>query len=309
MWADTADTRSHRTQSGDGLAGAAGGRGRHPLASPAPIPYIPPMTDLPDSGFIIAPIPGTGPRPGWMARLSKGLSRSSAQLSEQVVATLTKKKLDQADLDALEEMLIEADLGPEAAARVAERFGQGRFGKEATEAEVRESLAEAIAGEIRHREGRFAPLEGPVGVKLPRPRVVLFVGVNGSGKTTTLGKIAADLTRRGARVLIAAGDTFRAAAIEQLAVWADRAGAPIVSRPAGFDAAATEPWRTVAGRLQAGGLRRRGARLRGGGARPPRGLRRGADRHRRPPAEQGRADGRAGQDRARAEEARPGLPP
>ena len=197
------------------------------------------MSDAPaDSGFIIAPIPGTGSRPGWMARLSKGLSRSSAQLSEQVVATLTKKKLDQSDLDALEEMLIEADLGPEAAARVAERFGAGRFGREATETEVRESLAEAIAGEIRHREGRFAPLEGLVGVGGSRPRVVLFVGVNGSGKTTTLGKVAADLSRRGAKVLIAAGDTFRAAAIEQLAVWAERAGAPLVSKPAGFDAAA-----------------------------------------------------------------------
>ena len=197
---------------------------------------MPPMSDPrpDDGGFIIAPIPGTGPRAGWMVRLAKGLSRSSAQLGESVVATLTKKKLDQADLDALEEMLIEADLGPEAAARIAERFGAGRFGKEATEAEVRESLAEAIAHEIRHREGRFAPLDGFGG----KPKVVLFVGVNGSGKTTTLGKVAADLTRRGARVLIAAGDTFRAAAVGQLAVWAERAGAEFVSREPGFDAAA-----------------------------------------------------------------------
>ena len=192
------------------------------------------MTDVPDSGFIIAPIPGTGPRPGWMQRLSKGLSRSSAQLGEQVVATLTKKKLEQADLDALEEMLIEADLGSEAAGRIAERFGAGRFGKEASESEVRELLADAVAAEIRHREGRFAPLEG-FGSK---PKVVLFVGVNGSGKTTTLDKIAADLRRRGAKVLIAAGDTFRAAAIEQLTVWAERADAPIISKPAGSDAAA-----------------------------------------------------------------------
>ena len=143
------------------------------MASAAAIAYMPPMSDAPaDGGFIIAPIRGTGPQPGWMQRLAKGLSRSSTQLSEQVVATLTKKKLDQADLDALEEMLIEADLGPEAAARVAARFGEGRFGKEASEIEVRESLADAIAGEIRHREGRFAPLEGPVGVKPSRPRVV-----------------------------------------------------------------------------------------------------------------------------------------
>jgi len=130
-------------------------------------------------------------------------------------------------------MLIEADLGPAAAGRITERFGRERVGREATDIEVKESLADAIFHEIAHREGRFDPLA----VKA-RPVVVMFVGVNGSGKTTTLGKIAADLTAKGAKVLIAAGDTFRAAAIEQLTVWADRAGASIISKPAGSDAAA-----------------------------------------------------------------------
>ncbi len=193
--------------------------------------YMDAMTDAPDTGFIVAPIPGTGPRPGWLQRLSKGLQRSSDRLSTEVVGALTQRRLSQDDLDALEEMLIEADLGPAAAAKVAEAFGRARVGKEADESEVRESLAEAIAAQIVHREGRFAPLGGP------RPYVVMFVGVNGSGKTTTLGKVAADLGRRGAKVLIAAGDTFRAAAIEQLAVWAERAGAPVEARGAGADAA------------------------------------------------------------------------
>ena len=171
------------------------------------------------------------PKQGWFARLTEGLSRSSQAMTEQVTAVLTKKPLDQEQLDALEEMLIEADLGPEAAARITERFAEARFGKSSTEEEVKEALAEAVARELIPRQGDFDPLSGP------KPCVILFIGVNGSGKTTTLGKIAADLTSKGARVLIAAGDTFRAAAVEQLKVWADRAGAEFMSRPTGSDAA------------------------------------------------------------------------
>jgi fused signal recognition particle receptor len=190
------------------------------------------MTDEQDSAFIVAPIK-TGLETSWLQRLTKGLSKSSKELGEQVTAVLTKKKLDQETLDDLETMLIEADLGTAAAGRITARFGAERVGREATELEVKESLAEAILGEIAHREGRFDPLA----VK-GRPAVVMFIGVNGSGKTTTLGKIAADLKAKGAKVMIAAGDTFRAAAIEQLAVWADRAGTEIISKPAGSDAAA-----------------------------------------------------------------------
>jgi len=168
---------------------------------------------------------------GWFARLTEGLSRSSQQMTEQVTAVLTKKPLDQEQLDALEEMLIEADLGPAAAARITERFAELRFGKSSDETEVKEALAEAVARELTPREGTFDPLSGP------KPYVVLFIGVNGSGKTTTLGKIAADLTSRGAKVLIAAGDTFRAAAVEQLKIWADRAKAEFMSAPTGSDSA------------------------------------------------------------------------
>jgi fused signal recognition particle receptor len=169
---------------------------------------------------------------GWFSRLTEGLSRSSKQLTESVVSVVAKKPLDQAQLDALEEMLIEADLGPDAAARITAAFAKARFGKESSEAEVKEALAEAVAAELIPRQGRFDPLAGP------KPYVVLFIGVNGSGKTTTLGKIAHDLTSKGAKVLIAAGDTFRAAAVEQLKVWAERSGADFLSKPQGSDAAA-----------------------------------------------------------------------
>ena len=169
---------------------------------------------------------------GWFSRLTEGLSRSSKQMSEQVVqAFATREPLTAAQLDALEEELIEADLGPAAAARIAARFGELRFGKASDETEVRTALADAVAAELLPRQADFDPLSGP------RPYVVLFVGVNGSGKTTTLGKIAAKLTREGAKVMVVAGDTFRAAAVEQLKIWAERAGAHFEARRQGADAA------------------------------------------------------------------------
>jgi fused signal recognition particle receptor len=173
----------------------------------------------------------TEPKKGWFQRLTQGLSRSSKQMTEQLTSAFVKAPLDQAKLDELEEMLIEADLGPHSAARITARFGEGRFGRAIGEDEIKQALADAIGEELAAREGDFDALSGP------RPYVVLFIGVNGSGKTTTLGKIAADLKARGARVLVAAGDTFRAAAVEQLKVWADRAGADFMSRPTGSDAA------------------------------------------------------------------------
>ncbi len=169
---------------------------------------------------------------GWFKRLTAGLSRSSKEMTDQVTSVFVKKPLDQDQLDQLEEMLIEADLGPHAAAKITKAFGDARFGKSSTEEEVKEALAAAVSAELVNREGVFDPLSGP------RPYVVLFVGVNGSGKTTTLGKIAADLRAKGAKVLIAAGDTFRAAAVEQLKVWAERAGADFMSKGLGADSAA-----------------------------------------------------------------------
>ncbi len=169
---------------------------------------------------------------GWFSRLTEGLSRSSKQITESVVSVVARKPLDQTQIDRLEEMLIEADLGPAAAASVTAAFAKSRLGKESSEEEVKLALADAVAAELIPRQGRFEPLAGP------RPYIVLFIGVNGSGKTTTLGKIAADLRSQGAKVLIAAGDTFRAAAVEQLKVWAERSGATFMSAPQGSDAAA-----------------------------------------------------------------------
>ncbi len=171
------------------------------------------------------------PKKGWFQRLSQGLSRSSKQMTDQVVSAFVKDPLSEASLAQLEEHLLESDLGPAAAARIVERFRSLKFGKDAPEREVKEALAEAVAAELAPRQATFDPLSGP------KPYVVLFVGVNGSGKTTTLGKIAADLTAKGAKVMIVAGDTFRAAAREQLKVWAERAGAHFESRRDGADAA------------------------------------------------------------------------
>jgi fused signal recognition particle receptor len=172
------------------------------------------------------------PKRGWFQRLTEGLSRSSKQMGEQITQTFVAKvPLDQAKLDELEEMLIEADLGPHSAARITARFAEEKFGKAVDETDIKEALAQAIGDELSARQGDFDPLSGP------KPYVVLFIGVNGSGKTTTLGKIASDLKSRGAKVLIVAGDTFRAAAVEQLKVWAERAGCDFASRPTGSDAA------------------------------------------------------------------------
>jgi fused signal recognition particle receptor len=148
------------------------------------------------------------------------------------VGALTKVELHEDAIAELEDMLVEADFGPAAASRIANAYSRGRVGLLATRKEIMEGLAAAIAKELEPYQGRFQPLaEGK------KPYVVLFVGVNGSGKTTTLGKIAADLRRRGAKVMIAAGDTFRAAAIEQVKVWGERAGAPVIAREIGADAA------------------------------------------------------------------------
>ena len=171
------------------------------------------------------------PKKGWFQRLSQGLSRTSKQMTDQVVSTFVREPLSEASLERLEEHLLESDLGPAASARIVERFRALKFGKDAQENEVREALAEAVAAELSPRQAPFDPLSGP------KPYVVLFVGVNGSGKTTTLGKIAADLTAKGAKVMIVAGDTFRAAAVEQLQVWGERNQIAVIAQHTGADSA------------------------------------------------------------------------
>ncbi|MBL8538559.1 MAG: signal recognition particle-docking protein FtsY [Hyphomonadaceae bacterium] len=163
--------------------------------------------------------------------LFEGLRKSSGKLAEGIASVFSKEKLDAAALADLEESLIAADMGATAAARISAPLAERRFNKEKGLDEAREALAHEIAQILKPREGALDLSSGP------KPRIVLVIGVNGSGKTTTIGKLAKNLTDVGGKVVIGAADTFRAAAIEQLKVWADRAGAEFVASSQGADAA------------------------------------------------------------------------
>ncbi len=173
---------------------------------------------------------GTSDRRGWWQRLKHGLKRSADRLSGGIAEIFTKRRLDDEALDELEELLILADLGVETARHLVERLRARRFGREIAPQEVREVLAEEIAALL---EPVAQPLEIPPG---RRPFVVLLAGVNGSGKTTTAAKLARHWRERGLTVMMAAGDTFRAAAIEQLRIWGERLGVPVVAGEPGADA-------------------------------------------------------------------------
>jgi fused signal recognition particle receptor len=171
-------------------------------------------------------------RKGWFQRLTSGLSLTSDKLVGGITALFTKKKLDAATLQELEDLLITSDLGVATAAKLTANLAREKFDKEVTDEEVREAFAADIT-EI------LAPVAKPLEINPSnRPHVVLVCGVNGSGKTTTIGKLAQQWKTEGKTVWLAAGDTFRAAAIEQLQVWGQSAGVPVVARPQGSDPAA-----------------------------------------------------------------------
>ncbi len=171
------------------------------------------------------------PKQSWWRRLSAGLKRTSSSLGTAVADLVTKRKLDRAMLDDIEDVLLRADLGTEVAARIAEAVGKGRYDKSVSA----EDVTTIVATEVEKVLGPVAkPLEIDAAQK---PFVILVVGVNGSGKTTTIGKLAAKLTAEGRKVMLAAGDTFRAAAIEQLKVWGERNKVPVVARAQGSDSA------------------------------------------------------------------------
>ncbi len=165
----------------------------------------------------------------WWKRLSGGLGRTSSSLGGAISGLVSKRKLDAETVEELESELIRADLGPEFAARIAAVLGQGRFEKAIASDEVKAILA----GEI---EKVLAPVARPLEVSA-RPFVILVAGVNGSGKTTTIGKLAARFRAEGKSVMLVAGDTFRAAAIDQLKIWGERTGANVMASEAGADAA------------------------------------------------------------------------
>lgn len=173
--------------------------------------------------------PATGS--SWFQRLKSGLSKTSSQLTSGITSVFTQRKLDASTIDDLEDILVQADLGVATAMRIADTISDGRFAKGISADEVREILAAEV-------EAVLAPVAKPLDTNRGlKPHVILMVGVNGAGKTTTIGKLAAQFRAEGRSVLVAAGDTFRAAAVDQLKVWAERTGADFMSRDVGADAA------------------------------------------------------------------------
>jgi len=187
-------------------------------ATPAPPPDLQPDDVEP------------APKKNWFSRLASGLKKSSDQLTDNIGAIFTKKKLDDETLEQLEDVLIQADLGIETAVEITEKLAKDRFDKEISVEEIRTVLRDEVAKVL-------APVALPLVFDgANSPHVILMVGVNGSGKTTTIGKLTAKLTAEGKKVVLAAGDTFRAAAVEQLQVWGERSGVEVITRPTGADA-------------------------------------------------------------------------
>ncbi len=185
---------------------------------------VPPARSAPPEADAVA-------EKSWWARLSQGLSRSSHSIGSGLAEIFAKRRLDATTLDDLEDMLIRADLGVAAATRIRDEVGKDRYDKDIDVETVKTILATEVARVL-------TPLAKPLEIEAAhKPFVILVVGVNGSGKTTTIGKLAAKFNREGRKVLLVAGDTFRAAAIEQLRIWGDALGAPVIAREAGGDAA------------------------------------------------------------------------
>jgi fused signal recognition particle receptor len=213
-----------------------------PLVAPGSqiLPENPPqeLEQRPTEAVVTPPPAGPAPevtpeetRVSWWERLKTGLSRSSQSLSAGIADTFTKRYLDGPAVEELEDLLLRADLGVVAAARITDTLARERLNKQVTPEEVRDVLA----GEV---EKVLAPVARPLVIDATiKPFIILVVGVNGTGKTTTIGKLAARFRADGKHVMLAAGDTFRAAAIEQLKIWGERARVPVVSRAPGSDAA------------------------------------------------------------------------
>jgi len=184
--------------------------------APAPVPVVVPV------------VPEPAPAKGWLSRLTRGLSKSSKSITTSITSIFTKRKLDASTLEELEDVLIQADLGVAVSERIIKAVSAGRYDKEIEPEEVKRILAEEVAKVLK-------PVEVPFNFGSEKPFVILVVGVNGAGKTTTIGKLGTIATGEGFKVMFAACDTFRAAAIEQLTIWGQRVGAKTLSRPTGSD--------------------------------------------------------------------------
>ena len=201
-----------------------------PLPAQADAPASTPELSGPVSEAFPVPAQTTS-KISWWQRLKGGLSRTSSALGTGITALFTKRKLDASSLEELEDILIQADLGVDVSARISGALAKGRFDREIGADEVKSVLA----GEI---EKILLSVAAPLQIDYSKkPFVIVMVGVNGSGKTTTIGKMAAKFVAEGRKVTLAAGDTFRAAAIEQLKVWGARTGAPVIAREQGGDSA------------------------------------------------------------------------
>ena len=203
-----------------------------PLPTAADVPEPQPLPEAAPAP--VAPVPDApaapAPKRSWWRRLTEGLSRTSSALTTGIGDLFTKRKLDAATLEDLEDILIQADLGLATSARIAKAVGEGRYDKQIDPAEVKAILAREV-------EAILTPVAQPLAIDATKkPFVILMVGVNGSGKTTTIGKLAAKFRAEGKSVMLAAGDTFRAAAIEQLKVWGERTGCEVVFGKQGADA-------------------------------------------------------------------------
>ncbi|MEN2495197.1 MAG: Signal recognition particle receptor FtsY [Hyphomicrobiaceae bacterium hypho_1] len=167
----------------------------------------------------------------WLQRLKSGLSKTSSNLTESITTVLAKRQLDPKNIENLEDLLIQADFGIDTTSRIIDRLSSNRYDRNISEKEVREVLASEI-------ETILEPVAQEINIDSSRkPHVILMVGVNGTGKTTTIGKFAAKHSAEGKKILMVAGDTFRAAAIEQLQVWGNMVGCEVVQRDVGTDAA------------------------------------------------------------------------
>ncbi|MFC0284347.1 signal recognition particle-docking protein FtsY [Camelimonas abortus] len=215
-----------------------------PEAAAAPDPEAAPQAPGPVAGTQPVAAPGAprapepapepeppAPKPSWWQRLKGGLARTSSSISNSLADLFVRRKLDAAALEDLEDILIQADLGVDTTERIVRAVSAGRFDREVSADEIRAVLAREV-------EATLAPVAKPLEIDAARkPFIILMVGVNGAGKTTTIGKLAQKFRAEGRSVMLAAGDTFRAAAIEQLKVWGERTGATVISRPQGADAA------------------------------------------------------------------------
>jgi fused signal recognition particle receptor len=212
-----------------------------PPPEPLPSPTLEAEPLVVDDGVVAAPEPPPSAAPqesvappqqggGWFGRLRQGLAKSSRSLTGSITSIFTKRKLDAATLEELEDVLIQADLGVEMTGRIIKAVSAGRYDKEIEPDQVKAILAGEVTKVLK-------PVEIPFNFGEQKPFVILVVGVNGSGKTTTIGKLGAIAKGEGFSVMLAACDTFRAAAIEQLSVWGKRIGAKVISRPTGADAA------------------------------------------------------------------------